>query len=69
MKKKFVTVIDESGRPDVAGMSREEIVTTLENCILGDDCTVGKGAVVRNAVLGDGTAVGPGETLDGDRVV
>ena len=42
---------------------------TLENCILGDDCTVGKGAVVRNAVLGDGTVVGPGETLDGDRVV
>ena len=42
---------------------------TLENCILGDACTVGKGAVVRNAVLGDGTVVGPGETLDGDRVV
>ena len=41
----------------------------LENTILGDGCSVGKGAVVRNAVLADRTVVGPGEVLDEGRKV
>ena len=41
----------------------------LENSILGDGCTIGKGAVVRNAVLADNTVIGPGEVLDEGRKV
>ena len=41
----------------------------LENSILGDGCTIGEGAVVRNAVLADNTVVAPGEVLDEGRKV
>lgn len=37
----------------------------VENTILGEGCTVGRGAKVLNAVLKDGTAVAAGQLIDG----
>ncbi len=47
------------------GCSIEDAI--LDNVILGEGCTVGKGARISNSVLGDGTIVGPGEVIDEHR--
>lgn len=36
----------------------------ISNTILGKDCTVGKGAIIRDSVLKDGTVVSPGEIIE-----
>ncbi len=41
----------------------------IVNSILGDGCTVKKGAVITNAVLADNTVVEEGQRIDGDRIV